>query len=124
MPRIFQGPLLSMLGLLGMAAPAARADTIIEQNVEQRFQLDFHVPDAALKKMLPEGWEPAVATAGPAKDANLRMIFIHRVAVLGADGKPRGSTPMVYLAIPVKLTAGGPAGQTIIGAPPNEGPVP
>src|SRR5258708_32852466 len=100
MPRIFQGPLLSMLGLLGMAAPAARADTIIEQNVEQRFQLDFHVPDAALKKMLPEGWEPAVATAGPAEDAKLRMIFIDRVAGLGADGKSRASTQMVLPAIP------------------------
>src|SRR3981081_4892962 len=102
MPRIFQGTLLTWLGLLAMAAPAARADTNIEQNVEQRFQLDFHVPDAALKKMLPEGWEAVVATAGNAKDANLRMIFIDRVAVLGADGKPRGSTQMVYLAVPVK----------------------
>src|SRR5204862_1590135 len=74
-------------------------------------QLDFHVPDAALKKMLPEGWEPVVATAGNAKDANLRMIFIDRVAVLGPDAKPRGSTQMVYLAIPVKQTAGSAAGQ-------------
>src|SRR6266436_6078371 len=104
MPRIFQRHILSMFAVLALGAPAARADTIIEQNVEQRFQLDFHVPDAALKKMLPEGWEPVIATAGPAKDANLRMIFIDRIAVLGADGKPRGSTQMVYLAIPVKQT--------------------
>jgi hypothetical protein len=28
------------------------------------------VADAALQKMLPSGWVPAVATAGNAKDAN------------------------------------------------------
>ena len=114
MPLISQGSIVSALAVLALAAPAARADTIIEQNVEQRFQLDFHVPDAALKKMLPEGWEPVVATAGNAKDANLRMIFIDRVAILGPDAKPRGSTQMVYLAIPVKQTAGSAAGQMII----------
>ena len=114
MPRTFCRPIASASIVLALAVSAARADTIVEQNVEQRFQLDFHVPDAALKKMLPEGWEPVIAAAGPAKDANLRMIFIDRVAILGADGKPRGSTQMVYLAIPVKQTASGTAGQMII----------
>ncbi len=114
MPRISCRPIASASILLALAISAARADTIVEQNVEQRFQLDFHVPDAALKKMLPEGWEPVIATAGPAKDANLRMIFIDRVAVLGPDGKPRGSTQMAYLAVPVKQTASGTAGQMII----------
>ena len=55
MPRIFCRPIASASIVLALAISAARADTIIEQNVEQRFQLDFHVPDAALKKMLPEG---------------------------------------------------------------------
>src|SRR6266571_1500441 len=114
MPRISCRPIASASIVLALAISAARAETIVEQNVEQRFQLDFHVPDAALKKMLPEGWEPVIATAGPAKDANLRMIFIDRVAILGPDAKPRGSTQMVFLAIPVKQTAGAAAGQMII----------
>ena len=67
-------------------ASAANAATVLEQSAEHRFQLDFHVPDAALQKMLPSGWVPAVATAGNAKDANLRMIFIDRIGVVGADG--------------------------------------
>lgn len=103
-----------VLGLGG--ASLAMAETPLEQSAEHRFQLDFHVSDAALQKMLPRGWAPAVATAGPAKDANLRMIFIDRIGIVGTDGKPlgRGSERMVYLAIPVKQAVGDTAGQMII----------
>ena len=59
---------------------------------------------------------PAVATAGPAKDANLRVIFIDRIAGFGGDGKPlaNGATQLVYVAIPVKQSAGSDNGQMII----------
>jgi len=102
--------------MLAAAAPYASAETFIEQGPEHRFQLDFHVSDAALQKMLPGGWVPAVATAGPAKDANLRMIFIDRIGVVGQDGKPigRGGSRLAYLAIPVKQSAGEATGQMII----------
>jgi hypothetical protein len=108
--------ILSSLLLLPVAGTAAKAETFIEQAAEHRFQLDFHVADAALKRMLPQGWEPAVATAGLAKDANLRMIFIDRLDVVGMDGKPlgQGSTQMVYLAVPVKQPNGAITGQMII----------
>ena len=88
-------------GLVG----AADAQTLVEQSAEARMQLDFHVPDAALKAMLPAGVEPAIATTGAAKDANLRMIFIDRIAVTAPDGTPAGSGQMVYLAIPIKQAA-------------------
>src|SRR5258706_11450020 len=114
MPRIFCRPIASASIVLALTISAARADTIIEQNVEQRFQLDFHVPDAALKKMLPEGREPAVAPPGPAKHPNLRMVFLHRLALLGADGKPRAPQQMGYLSIPVEQTPRPPTGQMII----------
>jgi len=96
--------------------PTASAQTVIEQAIEYRFQLDFRVNDAALQKMLPAGWVPNIATMGPAKDCNLRMIFIDRVDVMGADGKPlpKGETRLVYLAIPVKQSSGTAAGQMII----------
>jgi hypothetical protein len=95
---------------------AAFAQTLVEQAAEHRFQLDFRVNDAALAKMLPPGWETVIAAKGPAKDANLRMIFIDRVAIIGSDGKPaeRPTARLVYLAIPVKETASGTAGQMII----------
>ena len=110
---------VSFVAALGIAAgftSIAAADALVERSVEHRFQLDFHVPDAALQKMLPPGWAPAVATAGPAKDANLRVIFIDRIADFGGDSKPlaNGATQLVYVAIPVMLSAGSDNGQMII----------
>ena len=109
----------ALAGLLAACAMGgwvrtADAQTLVEQSAEARMQLDFHVPDAALKAMLPAGVEPAVATAGAAKDANLRMIFIDRIAVTAPDGAPVGSGQMVYLAIPIKQAAPNPIAQMLI----------
>jgi hypothetical protein len=92
----------------------ARAETFVEHNAEFRMQLDFVVPDAALRKFLPTGWEPNIATQGPAKDCNLRLIFIDRIDITRADGQPTGSSRLVYLAIPVKQGGSTSAGQMII----------
>src|SRR5258706_8472124 len=116
MPGINSWARAVALGALFVASPLALAQSVVEQAAEHRFQLDFRVNDAALAKMLPAGWETVVATQGPAKDCNLRMIFIDRMAIMGADAKPAPRAParLVYLAIPVKETATGTAGQIII----------
>ena len=93
------------------------AQTMVESSSETRFQLDFHVPDAALKAILPAGWTPNVAVQGPAKDANLRLVFIDRVTINSPDGKPAGKTGsnrLVYLVAPVKDPAGA-AVQLVVG---------
>jgi hypothetical protein len=95
------GAVLAVCATGGSVLPAD-AQTLVEQSAEARMQIDFHVPDAALKAMLPAGVEPSIATAGAAKDANLRMIFIDRIAVSAPDGAPMVSDQMVYLAIPIK----------------------
>src|SRR6476619_4519919 len=112
--KAFAGALVA--GTLTVTLCAAAAQTVQEQAAEHRFQLDFHVNDAALAKMLPQGWEAVIATQGAAKDANLRTICIDRMAIMGADGKPAAppTARLVYLAIPVKQTAGGATGQMII----------
>ena len=117
MSRPMTGAIVRALLLASVLAGTARAQTLIEQSAEARLQLDFHVPDAALQKALPAGWEPAIATTGPAKDANLRLIFVDRIGITGADGKPLvpGSNRMAILAAPVKQTATGVTGQMIIG---------
>jgi hypothetical protein len=90
------------------AAPPAAAGTTVETSHEVRFQLDLHVPEAALATYLPTGWSPNVAAQGPAKDCNLRAVFIDRVTINGPDGKPlgKGSNRLVYLAAPVKDASG------------------
>jgi hypothetical protein len=93
---------------LAVLTVSAGAETMVESSSEVRFQLDLHVPDAALAAYLPAGWVPNVAAQGPAKGANLRAVFIDRVTINGPDGKPvgKGSNRLVYLAAPVKDPSG------------------
>lgn len=97
-------------------APSLFAQTLVENSAEVRFQLDLHVPDAALTPLLPAGFTLNVAAQGPAKDCNLRAIFVDRLTVNGPDGKPvgKGSSRFVYLAAPVKDASGANA-QVVIG---------
>ena len=104
------------MSALAVLVPYAHAESLVESSSEVRFQLDLHVPDGALKTFLPAGWTPNVAAQGPAKDANLRAVFIDRVTINGPDGKPvgKGSNRLVYLVAPVKDPNGANA-QLVIG---------
>jgi hypothetical protein len=108
---------LALAGVTAGLGQYATAQTPVEYSAEARFQLDLHVPDAALAAFLPTGWTPNVAAQGPAKDANLRAVFIDRITVNGPDGKPvgkTGSNRLVYLVAPVK-EPGGTNVQLVIG---------
>jgi hypothetical protein len=110
---------VSLVTVAGAQAPPAQTPatgTLVEFSNETRFQLDLHVPDAALAAYLPAGWAPNVAAQGAAKDCNLRAIFIDRVTINGPDGKPvgKGASHLVWLAAPVK-EPGGANVQLIIG---------
>ena len=88
--------------------PAAQSQTPVETSAETRFQIDLKVPDAALKTYMPEGFTSAAATQGPAKDCNLRLVFIDRITINAPDGKPlgKGSNRLAYLVAPVKDPSG------------------
>jgi hypothetical protein len=97
--------ILIAAGVVTAFAPLAQPETMQEFSSEVRFQLDLHVPDAALAAFLPAGWTPNIAAQGAAKDANLRAVFIDRITINGPDGKPLGKTGtnrLVYLVAPVK----------------------
>ncbi len=115
---------IGTITLLGIQAAQAQAPaappplaTVLEQSSEYRFQLDLHVSDAVLAKMLPAGWETAMAAQGPAKDANLRLIFVDAANIVGPDNKPlgKGTGRIVMLAAPVKKSDGSATGQMILG---------
>jgi hypothetical protein len=104
---------IGLLLAVGIAEPVA-AETFVENSAEVRLQLDFAVSDAAIKKMLPAGWETDVATSGGAKDCNLRMIFIDRVDITGPDNAARGTNQLVWLEVPVKKPDTSLAGRMVI----------
>jgi hypothetical protein len=112
--RLRCAPLLALVSLL--APGAVRAQALVESSLEARFQLDLAVPPAALMRMVPAGWATNVATQGAAKDANLRVIFIERMTINDADGRPvgDGSNLLVYLTVPV-TDPGGQNAQLVIG---------
>jgi hypothetical protein len=58
--------------------------------------------------LLPAGWSLNVAAQGPAKDTNLRAVFVDRITINGPDGKPvgKGSNRLAYLAAPMKDPSG------------------
>ena len=98
----------SVRTLLGLGAwivvvQHAGAQTLVESSAEARFQLDMQVPQAGLMPFIPPGWTTNVSTRGPAKDANLRAIFIERLTINGPEGRPvgDGSNILVYLTVPV-----------------------
>ena len=94
----------ALLASTALGGLPASAETFVEHSSEVRMQLDFVVPAAALAKFVPAGFDMNVATQGPAKDCNVRMIFIDRVDITKQDGSAAdpGSSQLVYLAVPVK----------------------
>src|SRR5262245_59573437 len=74
----------ALLASTALGALPTHAETFVEHSSEVRMQLDFVVPAAALAKFVPAGFDMNVATQGPAKDCNVRMIFIDRVDITKA----------------------------------------
>jgi len=101
--------------LVTILAPA-HAQMLLENSMETRFQIDLKVPNAPLTAYFPVGFTLNVATQGPAKDCNLRLVFIDRVTVEDPDGKPagKGSNRLAILVAPVKDPDGNPV-QLVIG---------
>ena len=96
------------------ATALAKAETLVDRAPKCACTRPCSQP-AALKALLPDGWEPFVATSGPAKDCNIRMIFVDRVDITGPDGAPVGTDQFVSFASPIKKTGSNDlAGQMIV----------
>lgn len=106
------GVLLAMVSLCW----AGQAQMLLENSKETRFQIDLKVPNAPLVAYFPVGFTPDVATQGPAKDCNLRLVFVERLSITDPDGKTsgKGSERLAILVAPAKDPSGNPV-QLIIG---------
>ena len=117
---------LNVLFALGFGGGWARAQMLLENSMETRFQIDLKVSNAALLSFFPVGFTSNVATQGPPKDCNLRLVFIDRVTIQDPDGKPmgKGSNRQALLVAPAKDPSGN-AVQLVIGeltADPDDAP--
>jgi len=80
------------------ATQAEAAEKLISTNLDARTVLAFRVPNEAVRKLLPAGWELDAAPDGP----NLRIVFSNNLLVQDADGKASENIRTVTLAAQVK----------------------
>src|SRR5919108_736992 len=99
---------LLLLGLISVGSLSSTrpswAETLVQQNVDNRIILAFRVGEAALQGWLPAPWQVTPVATGPSKDANLTVTFIDRLLNQDAEGKPiaGGTTQVVALSVPAK----------------------
>src|SRR5690242_10372679 len=86
----------------GLAGPAAADEKLVGIYGEERTVLAFKLPDAAVQRLLPAGWEVAPVPAGPSKDANLIVNFIDWLTVQNPDGQPGETGRLLALAVPAR----------------------
>ena len=80
------------------ATQAEAAEKLISTNLDARTVLAFRVPNEAVRKLLPAGWELDAVPDGP----NLRIVFSNNLLVQDADGKAAENIRTVTLAAQAK----------------------
>lgn len=94
MRRLSRAILVLLVAIVALLAlPAIRqagAQTLVEHIADTRVVVGLRVNEAKLKARVATPWEISPATSGPSKDANLLLVFIDRLLVQDADGKPKG----------------------------------
>ena len=93
---------VAALAIMAALGPASAQEKFVARYGEARTILAFKVSDAALQKVLPEGWQSSPIGAGPSKDANLTVSFIDWLAVQGPDGKSEDTLFLAAVGAPVK----------------------
>lgn len=96
------GAAVALLGLAAAANGASAAEKLVGTYGEQRTILSFKVPDAAVQKLLPDGWQASPTSTGPSKDANVNVVFVDLLTVQNPDGSPGETYRVAALAVPAK----------------------
>ena len=96
-----------------LAAP----ETLVESNADARTMVTLKVKDAEAQKLLPAGWQVTPLEAGPAKGANLLLVFIDKIDSQGADGKASVAGAIdraLAVVVPAKHGQMGAAGPNVV----------
>jgi hypothetical protein len=106
-----------------VSARFAVAQNITEWSSEHRIILNFKVNDAALQRLLPDGWVVAPSASPGTPGANLNLTMMERVIVLDPQGKPlrTGTSRYMVLGVPAKNTATGQTNTMIVSGLSPEG---
>jgi hypothetical protein len=113
---------LLLVAALVLAHPALAQEKVVGNNVDVRTLLAFKASDAAVQKMLPEGWEVNSPAAGATKGFNLGITLIDQVVQQDSDGKSVNTYQGAALTVPVKKKGTDISGTMVIGGlmtPPN-----
>jgi hypothetical protein len=97
MIRIWLPIVLSLI-----AGPSLAQEKFAGSNVDVRTVLGFKAPDAAVQRMLPEGWEVNSPPSGPSRGFNLGVVLIEQIVVQDPEGKPVGPAQGAVLVVPVR----------------------
>ena len=98
-----------------LASPVIAQDKFIGANVDLRTVLFFKASDAAVQKMLPDGWEVNSPQAGPSKGFNLAVVLVDQQISHDADSKPLAALRGAALVIPSKKKGADTDGTMVFG---------
>ncbi|HYR35159.1 MAG TPA: hypothetical protein VEQ87_12785 [Burkholderiales bacterium] len=90
------------MALVLLAAPTFAQEKLTGSNVDVRIAMTFKVSEAALRKLVPDGWEISPATSGPNQGANLSMTMVNQSMSFDPDGKPLNPFRGVAFSVPMK----------------------
>jgi hypothetical protein len=91
-----------VLLLIAPSALAQGTERLLGSSSDVRTTLAFKVPDAAVQKMLPAGWEVNSPVTGPAKGSNLNVTLLEQIIAQDPEGKVVPVFRGVALSIPAK----------------------
>ena len=96
--------LAALLVLAASPAIAQDKEKLSSTDFTVRTIFAFKVPDAALQKLLPAGFEVNSPTAGPAKGSNVSIALIDYQMAQDPEGKPLPARPVIAVNMPAKIS--------------------
>jgi hypothetical protein len=104
---------LFLAAALVIAGPALAEEKFVSTNIDVRTLIDFKVSDAALQKMLPDGWE-IEPRSGASAASNLRVTLVDPQLVVNAEQKPLDPVRVISLGVAIKKKGADVRGNMVI----------